>query len=307
MSRIFIAGECSLLAKRFEDLMILGNRHEIIWGYNSRTKEQLELCNFRSVWSNDEFELDVTDIMFNKVVQLLCPDVILNFAGMVGTDICNIFEYQAIKSNVFGAFNVAKVSREIGAKLIHFSTTAIFDPDYYDGSLINNLSRKKAKTLYGKSKLVGEELVRFVYPEAIVVRPTFVYGGIEDNHSAISKIIKTIFTKRNEDVLLDPSIKKDYMYVTDLIAALETVIKNGVIGNSYNVSFGRPAKFGDIILMIQTITDSEVHYRLFPELDYLKNHIVDNSEMVKLGWKPEIPLEIGIRMSFDEIRSFYKK
>ena len=307
MINVFITGENGLMAKAVELALIKDPDCKVVWGNLSAPRNLKELCDFPAMWNKDFLELDITK-RFNLKLALMStkPDVIINLAGVVGTDICSRFPLQAVDSNIKGAYNVASLAKELGIGLIHFSTTAIFDPDDYDGKIITNSTRKGPKTHYGLTKCMGEDIAKFTYPYTVIVRPTFVFGGNEDRHSAIAKLIKSSFMGNTEVVLLDPEIRKDYMYVDDMVRALVTIVKKSTAGKEYNVSFGAPIKFSEIIDLIEATLNINLQYKLVPEADYLKNHVVDNSEVVSLGWAPQVSLIEGIIKSFESFSEVEK-
>jgi dTDP-4-dehydrorhamnose reductase len=62
---------------------------------------------------------------------------------------------------------MARTAGEMGARFLHISTDAIFDGD---GSPFTEVSPARPTSVYGKSKLAGEQAVREVNPTATIVR-----------------------------------------------------------------------------------------------------------------------------------------
>jgi dTDP-4-dehydrorhamnose reductase len=96
--------------------------------------------------------------------------------------------------NVDGSRNVARVARQLGARLVHVSTDVVFD---------GRLGRPYAEsdpptplTEYGRSKAAAEEAVRAELPEALVVRTSLIYGGetASKHELAARDPAKTFFT-----------------------------------------------------------------------------------------------------------------
>ena len=80
----------------------------------------------------------------------------------------------ALKVNGLGPRNLAVACRQLGVKLIHLSTDYVFDGTkdgpYQEWDATNPLS------VYGRSKLLGEELVRQQCPDHFIVRTAWLYG-----------------------------------------------------------------------------------------------------------------------------------
>ncbi len=302
MKKVFITGENGFIS-RYLDRILINEGFDIVWGYSNKDDS---ICNFKSTW-NEGKELDITDeIIFNDTVKNTKPDIIIHTAGFVDTVLCKARPKESIISNVFGAYNAAKICNKFDIKMIMFSTTAIYDPNDYDNSIINDNTRIIPQTIYGATKFCGELLSKQLLNNITVIRPCFAYGGIEDGHSGIARIIKSGFTGNNEDILLDPNIKKDYMRVEDLVSAIITLLKLNTTGD-YNISVNNPVPFSVVLNKIKDITHLNLKYTLYPEKDYLKGHIVDNSKIKSLGWKPIYSLEEGIKKSFNEISTLMNK
>ena len=138
-----------------------------------------------------EFELldtDCDDVDVTNVEDVLGfadrnhPDRIIHCAGMTDTAACEQDPERAFRVNALGARNVAIAARKIGARLIHLSTDDVFgngaDQPYTEFDIPCPI------TVYGRSKLAGENFVRELAPKHIVIRSGWVYGANE--HSFVT-------------------------------------------------------------------------------------------------------------------------
>ncbi len=102
------------------------------------------------------------------------PDWIINAAAYTQVDAAEQDPYQAITTNVGGAANVALIAKELGARLIYFSTESVFDGrstvPYTESDECNPLS------VYSISKRAGEELTREICESSYVIRTSWLYG-----------------------------------------------------------------------------------------------------------------------------------
>jgi dTDP-4-dehydrorhamnose reductase len=76
-----------------------------------------------------------------------------------------------------GAGVVARVAREVGARLIHMSSDALFD-----GTRAGSYSESDDPspiTPYGEAKAAAERLVAEAHPAALIVRTSLIYGGVQ--------------------------------------------------------------------------------------------------------------------------------
>jgi dTDP-4-dehydrorhamnose reductase len=102
------------------------------------------------------------------------PRWVIHTAAMTDVDRCERDPTSAHRTNVLGAESVAHASREVGAHLLHLSTEYVFDGragPYREDDATNPIS------VYGRTKLESEQLVRDICPDAVVARTTILYGA----------------------------------------------------------------------------------------------------------------------------------
>ncbi len=123
----------------------------------------------------DVGQMDITDP--GAVQQHLArhrPEVVVNAAAATRVDDLEAEPDLALKVNGLGPRNLAVACRQLGVKLIHLSTDYVFDGAkdglYQEWDATNPLS------VYGRSKLLGEELVRQQCPDHFIVRTAWLYG-----------------------------------------------------------------------------------------------------------------------------------
>ncbi len=291
--RVFITGEAGMTAQALEK--VLEKDYDVVWGYNHRDKN---VCSFRSIYNDNMYELDITDYAtLEREIQKSIPDIIVHLGAIVGTDMCLRYPKLAIDSNIKGTYNIVKIAAEFDCKLVYFSTTAIYDINNYGrNNPITEDTSKKPKTLYGITKYSGELICNSVMnPEKLlIIRPCFVFGGKEDHHSALSKIVNAAKLDKQEIVLMNLNNYKDYLYLDDEIAAIKFLIDNDAEGD-YNVSRGTPLKLYMYVGIISSILGKVPNVKYVPQKDYLHNHIVSNKKISSLGWFPRISIEEGIK------------
>jgi dTDP-4-dehydrorhamnose reductase len=113
-----------------------------------------------------------------RTVPLLEPDAILNFAAFTNVDANESDPIRAARENAAGPQNLALAARACGAAMVQISTDYVFDgskPSPYD-----EIDRPAPLSVYGRAKLAGEEHVRTLVGEHLIVRVGHVFGGGAD-------------------------------------------------------------------------------------------------------------------------------
>lgn len=125
-------------------------------------------------------ELDVTN--FHQVKQVISevkPDVVIHAAAYTKVDQAESEPDQAFLINAYGTRNVAVASEEVGAKLVYISTDYVFDGKAT--TPYNEFAPTNPQSVYGKSKLAGEQFVRDLHSKFFIVRTSWVYGKHGNN------------------------------------------------------------------------------------------------------------------------------
>ncbi len=123
----------------------------------------------------DIIELDITDkVAVSKIVREFKPDIIINCGAMTAVDLCESQEEKAYKVNALGPKHLALEAHAIGAKIIHISTDYVFDGQA-NSPYIETDPRKPA-SVYGKTKLAGEDFVLESSNKSFIIRTAWLYG-----------------------------------------------------------------------------------------------------------------------------------
>jgi dTDP-4-dehydrorhamnose reductase len=108
------------------------------------------------------------------------PDVIICAGAYTAVDRAESEPELAARVNIEGPRNLAQAAREVGARLVHISTDFVFDGStstaYRPDSPTNPLS------VYGKTKLAGEQAVQAILPDrSTILRTSWVYAAQGNN------------------------------------------------------------------------------------------------------------------------------
>ena len=123
----------------------------------------------------DQQEMDITrPEQCLEQIQDFRPDAVINAAALTRVDYCESNEREAFLVNGEGAGNLAKAAAEGGALLVHYSTDYVFDGQKM-GAYVEE-DAPNPQSVYGKSKLLGEELVRRQCSDHLILRTSWLFG-----------------------------------------------------------------------------------------------------------------------------------
>lgn len=123
------------------------------------------------------------------------PDIVINCAAYTAVDKAETDIETAGKVNALAPELLAKVTAGTGAKLIHISTDYVFDGTshlpYSESDVVNPVS------VYGKTKLDGEERALAANQQTIIIRTSWLYSSFGNN------FVKTMIRLGHERGLLN--------------------------------------------------------------------------------------------------------
>lgn len=128
-------------------------------------------------------QLDITDAeSVEKTIKEIKPDVVVHCAAWTAVDAAEDEENRnkVFAINVEGTENIARICKEIDAKMVYTSTDYVFDgqgtepwkPDCKEYAPLN---------IYGQSKLDGELAVSEILDKYFIVRIAWVFGANGNN------------------------------------------------------------------------------------------------------------------------------
>lgn len=175
----------------------------------------LELLDSADVVALTRAELDITDAAaVDSAIADARPDVVVNAAAYTAVDAAEEAEADAFAVNETGPRLLAESLARHGGRLLHVSTDYVFAGDatepYEPDAPVG------PKTVYGRSKLAGEQAALAALPACHVVRTAWVYGGPGPNF-----VDTMIGLEQSRDTLtvVDDQIGSP-TWVRDLAAAL---------------------------------------------------------------------------------------
>jgi len=155
-------------------ILIIGKDGQLGW------ELQRSLAGLGDLLATGRRELDLSDpAAIRKTVRSVRPDVVLNTAAYNAVDRAESEPDIALKVNSVAPGLLADECRDLGALLIHFSTDYVFD-----GKRTTPYSEEDEAaplSVYGRSKLAGEQAVRAAKGRALIFRTAWLYSDRRDN------------------------------------------------------------------------------------------------------------------------------
>ena len=242
-------------------------------------------------WFNfDRDELDITDK--NAVEQFVVNnkiDGIINCAAYTNVDKAEEDVALCYKVNRDAPQYLAQAIEKVGGFIIHISTDYVFDGT-------NNIpyteqDKPNPVTIYGKSKIEGEQYVCESCKQHIIIRTAWVYSSYGKNF--VKTMIKLGEEKPNLGVIFDQVGSPTY--ARDLAKTIITIVNQGIIPGIYNFSNEGVVSWYDFtknIHQLANITSCKVapiHTADYPTLAQRPHFSVLDKTKIKNTYNIEIP------------------
>jgi dTDP-4-dehydrorhamnose reductase len=123
----------------------------------------------------DHARLDIADPgAVQAALRVHRPELLVNAAAYNAVDRAETEREAAFRVNAEGPRVLAEATAEVGSSLLHVSTDYVFDGE--KGAPYDEGDRPNPLSVYGQSKLAGENVVRRANPRHYVVRTAWVYA-----------------------------------------------------------------------------------------------------------------------------------
>ena len=147
-----------------------------------------------NIFALDRAQLDLTDIsVIRRVVQNIQPDLIINPAAYTAVDKAESEPDLAYAINATAPQVLAEEAAKLNAHLIHFSTDYVYAGNKLGAYLESDPTQPLS--VYGKSKLTGEDAIRVTGIPHLIFRTSWVYGAYGKN---FMNTILRLATERDE-------------------------------------------------------------------------------------------------------------
>ncbi len=267
---LLITGGCGFIGSNFILYQIKNTNNNII-NFDNLTYAANE-DNLKSVNNSQRYKFikgDICDI--NHIEKLFVefkPDAIIHFAAESHVDRSIENPTQFVNTNILGTanllnislsyFNSLEKSNKNHFKFLHVSTDEVF------GSLgkkgyFTEVTPYSPNSPYSASKAGADHLVRswnktFNLP-TLITNCSNNYGPYQFPEKLIPLIIANCFDKKPLPIYGDGSNIRDWLYVNDHCKAIDLILLNGKVGQSYNIGGDNEISNIEIVKTICDIMD----------------------------------------------------
>ncbi len=252
-------------------------------------------------------ELDIREDRLDALFDEVRPEACFHLAAQAAVPLSVERPVYDAEVNVLGTIRVLEAARRHGTRVVFSSTGgAIYgecDSPAPEEQVCLPLSP------YGTSKLAGEEYLatynRLYDAGHVALRYANVYGPRQDPHGeagVIAIFLGCLAEGEQARIFGDGLQTRDYVYAGDVARATLAALDHP--GSIFNVGTGKETTVVDLYELCRRVAGVDAEPRFDPpRLGELRHSAVDISRTEReLGWRPEVSLEDGLRLTWESLR-----
>lgn len=184
-------------------------------------------------------DLDITNTgKTRSIITRQRPDVVINTAAYHRVDDCEDHETEAFAVNAIGVKQLAEACWESGAALVHISTDYVFNGE--KRTPYAETDAPDPRSVYGISKLAGEQAVKYLLKKYFIVRSAGLYGAAgclgKGGGNFVENMIKRAAAQPELKVVTDEVLSPTY--TLDLAGKIDQLIRTKNYGLYHIVNHG---------------------------------------------------------------------
>jgi dTDP-glucose 4,6-dehydratase len=296
--RLFVTGGAGFIGSNFVRLAL--NIGYEVTVYDALTYAG-NMSTLKDVESNEHYAFVKGDIC--DLTQLTSAmkghDAVVHFAAESHVDRSIVGPHEFVRTNCLGTNSVMMASRENGvSRVIHISTDEVYG-HILDGSF-RETDPLNARSPYSASK-AGSDLIALSYfttydLPVIVTRSSNNYGPYQYPEKVIPLFATNLMDGKKVPLYGDGMNVRDWCYVDDNCAAIELVLREGAVGDIYNIGAGNEITNRELTdkLLAHTHASDDSIEMVSDRLGHDRRYSVDTTKIQSLGWKPETDFDDGV-------------
>lgn len=217
-----------------------------------------------------------------------------------------------IRTNLIASVNLLQIMKNLGKeRIIYLSSggTVYGNTETYpipESHILEPISS------YGIVKLAVEKYLLMFQElyglKPLIFRPANIYGprqNIDKPQGVTGHFIKNILLGKEISVWGDGEVRKDYLYVNDLVTAIIKGIESRKQG-IFNIGSGSDDSINDIIDILKEFVDFEIDYQEARQFDVKKVSLDITAIKKELDWQPKVSLKEGVKAQYDWMKNAMK-
>ncbi len=322
-SSILITGATGQIGSMFIDvIMNKNNTNSLNCKIIALSRNEEKIINRFSEYNNNPyFSYICSDVNFPINISNQKIDYIIHLASNTHPLLYSNEPISTITTNIIGLKNLLDFGVISEAKRCIFcSSNEIYgenrgDTETFSEDYCGYINCNTLRAAYTESKRCGEALCQAYIKEKnldiVIPRITRTYGPtlLNTDSKALSQFIKKAMS--NENIVLKSDGKQfySYLYITDTVSGLFTILLKGQTGEAYNISDAKSnITLKELAEYIAKLRNSKVIFEIPDKnesLGYSKvtKALLNNCKLKQIGWNAKYDIYTGIERTLQILES----
>jgi dTDP-glucose 4,6-dehydratase len=230
-------------------------------------------------------------------------ETIVHFAAESHNSLAILDPARFFKTNVLGTQTLCEAARQVGvARFHHISTCEVYGDLALDSEeSFSEESPYRPRTPYNASKAGADHVVRS-YIESFGLQATITnccnnYGPYQFPEKVIPLFATRALEGQTLPLYSSTKNRREWQHVEDHCRAIELVLSDGVVGETYNVGSGHEASIEEIADGVLEATGRPESLKtIVPDRPgHDRRYLLDSTKIrTELGWEPVVAFESGL-------------
>lgn len=305
--QILLTGGCGFIGSEItKQLSSIGAKITILDNLTSGKEEYIKGLSNVNLIKGDLSNVElIKDVVKNK-------EYVIHFTALPFIPDSYYYPMEFFDVNVNSSITLALavIKEKIAKRFVHISSSEIYGSSRYTPMDENHPTTPHST--YAVSKLAGERVVYTMHKEhdlpAVIIRPFNSFGPNITQPYVIPEVIGQ-FLKGNKEIILgNIHSKRDLTFVSDTARGIiSSLVMDGVVGETINIGSERSVAVKDLVRMTSELLSKEITMKIdssrFRPYD-VDSLVCDYGKASRLlGWKPEVSINDGLRMTIEWMKN----
>ena len=304
--RVLVTGGAGFIGSEVvRQLCELKSHVTVLENFSSGKREYIEGFDNVNVVNGDVCnESDVSRALKDQ-------DLVIHMAALPFIPDSYHFPQEFFRVNTIGSINVVwqSIKSESVKRFVHISTSEVYGSARYVP--MDEDHPTLPHSTYAVSKLAADRAVFTMHKEhdfpVVIIRPFNSFGPNVTQPYIIPEIIFQLLNGNRTLHLGNVESSRDFTYVTDTSRGILLALsEDEAVGETINLGRGEDIKIKDLAFLISELMGERIGIETDPvrlrPYDVERLYCSNRKAEKLLGWKPEVSLEDGLRMTIDWIK-----
>jgi len=301
MRRVLVTGGSGFLGSHLCE-RLLASGDEVLCLDNFFTGRR---SNIEHLLGNPRFELVRHDVVepilleVDRIYNLACPASPVHY---------QYNPVKTVKTSVMGAINMLGMARRVKARILQASTSEVYgDPEQHPQreEYWGHVNPIGIRSCYDEGKRVAETLFMDYHRQnGVDIRVARIFNTYGPRmHPQDGRVVSNFIVQalRGQDITIygDGTQSRSFCFVDDLVSGLILLMEDGGCDAHLPMNLGNPGEFNMLELARKVLevsgSASKIVFQPLPQDDPRQRRPDISKAEGRLGWKPRVGLDEGIR------------